>query len=46
MYTELKNEKIIVEISNLLENFERAFDEMDLYCEFMKETFLAGSGKN
>lgn len=46
MYEDLKNEKIIVEIVNLVENIESIKDDIDSYCEFMKGVILNTSGKN
>ncbi len=46
MFNELKNEKLIVEITNLIENAENVKDEVDVYCEFMKGVILNTSGLN
>lgn len=46
MYEELKNERIIVELKELINKADDVKDDVDCYCEFMKETFLAVSGLN
>lgn len=46
MYNDLKKENIIIEINNLVEDVEKTFEEIDMYCDFMKNLFLSGSGKN
>ena len=45
MYDELNNE-IIVELKTLIDIAEEFQSEIDAYCEFMKQTFLATSGLN
>ncbi len=46
MYEKLKDEKLIVEISNLVENVENIEADIDAYCEFMKGVILNTSGLN
>lgn len=46
MYDDLKNERIIIELKELIEKIEEEMDDIDSYCAFMKETFLATSGLN
>lgn len=46
MYEELKNERIIVEITNLVNRVESIQEEIDSYCEFMKGVILNTSGLN
>ena len=46
MYEELKNERIIVELKELINKADEFKDDIDCYCEFMKETFLTVSGLN
>lgn len=46
MDKKLKNEKIIVEITNLVDNIENMKDDVDAYCEFMKGIILNTSGLN
>lgn len=43
MFEDLKNEKIIVDITNLVSNLD---SETDAYCEFMKDVILNTSGLN
>lgn len=46
MYNELVNDRIIVEIRNLVDEAEKIKDDMDLYCEFMRDRLLGLSGAN
>lgn len=46
MYEDLKKEQIIVELKNLVDKVEEFKTDVDCYCEFMRETFLATSGLN
>lgn len=46
MYEDLKKEKIIVELKELIDKAEEFKDDLDCYCAFMRETFLATSGLN
>lgn len=46
MYEDLKNEKIIVDLINLVEKIESMQKDIDSYCEFMKGVILNTSGKN
>ncbi len=46
MYEDLKNEKIVVELINLVESVENMQKDIDAYCEFMKGVILNTSGKN
>ena len=46
MYEELKKEQIIVELKGLIEKSDEFKSDLDSYCEFMLETFLATSGTN
>ena len=45
-YKELKDERIIVEIKNLMSEINSYKDDIDMYCEFMRERFLDLSGEN
>ena len=36
MFEDLKNEKIVVEITNLVDKVEKTQEDIDAYCEFMK----------
>jgi len=42
----LKNENIVIEINELINGIDRVKEEVDIYCDLMKQMFLAGSGKN
>ncbi len=46
MYEDLKNEKIVIEIINLVENIEQFENDVDAYCAFMKDVILNTSGLN
>lgn len=46
MYEDLKREDIIVEMKTLVDKAEEFKSEIDAYCDFMKQTFLATSGLN
>ncbi len=46
MYEKLKDEKLIVEITNLIEKAEKLESDVDAYCEFMKGVILNTSGLN
>ena len=46
MFQKLKDEKLIVEITNLVENIEDFKEDIDSYCEFMKGVILNTSGLN
>lgn len=46
MYEDLKKEQIIVELKDLVNKAEEFKTDVDCYCEFMRETFLATSGLN
>ena len=46
MFEDLKNEKIIVEITNLVEQAENFENDVDAYCDFMKGVILNTSGLN
>ncbi|MDR1327374.1 MAG: hypothetical protein LBJ74_03095 [Heliobacteriaceae bacterium] len=46
MYKNLKDEKLIVEITGLVGMVEKFDKELDGYCQFMKEMFLKTSGTN
>ena len=44
MFEDLK--KIVVEITNLVEKAEKAQEDIDSYCKFMKGVILNTSGLN
>lgn len=46
MYEKLKDEKIIVDITNLVQKVEKFEEDIDSYCEFMKGVILNTSGVN
>ena len=46
MYEELKKNDIIVELKTLIDKAEEFQSDIDAYCDFMKQTFLATSGQN
>ena len=46
MFDDLKNEKIVVEITNLVDKVEKTQEEIGSYCEFMKGVILNTSGLN
>lgn len=43
---DLENESIVIEIRDLVKGIDKAKEEVDIYCDLMKQMFLAGSGKN
>ena len=45
-FLDLKNEKIVVEITNLVDKVEKTQEDIDAYCEFMKGVILNTSGLN
>ncbi len=46
MYEKLKDEKLIVDITNLVDKVEKFEEDIDAYCEFMKGVILNTSGIN
>ncbi len=46
MYDDLRNEKIVIEIINLVDDIEQFENDVDAYCSFMKEVILNTSGLN
>ncbi len=49
MYNDLKNERIIVDIKSyedVANLTDENRDDVDMYCDFMKERFLMLSGSN
>jgi hypothetical protein len=46
MINELCNEKIVLEIKALLDDVEKVKDDINIYCDLMKQIFLSGSAKN
>ena len=43
---DLENEDIVKEIKTLVKSIDEAKEEVDIYCDLMKQMFLKGSGKN
>lgn len=46
MISDLKNEKIVLEIKELVAGINSVKDEVDIYCDLMKQILLAGSIQN
>lgn len=46
MYDDLNKEDIILEFQDMVKKAEEFKNDMDCYCEFMKEVFLGTSGIN
>ncbi|MDR1168380.1 MAG: hypothetical protein LBK53_05780 [Heliobacteriaceae bacterium] len=42
----LKDEKLVAEITNLVNTCEKFESTLDDYCKFMKDMFLSNSGNN
>lgn len=42
----LYEEEIVLEIRELLDEVYRVKDEINVYCDLMKQVFLSGSNKN
>ena len=45
-FENLKNENIIIEIRSLIDQSVDDLDDIDSYCEFMREMILNTSGLN
>lgn len=43
---DLKNEEIVLEINELIRGIDKAKEEVDIYCDLVKQMFLSFSGKN
>ena len=43
---DIKNESIVIEINELINGIDKAKEEVNIYCDFVKQMFLASSGKN
>lgn len=41
-----REEETLKDLRELIENIETAKENMNIYCELMKDIFLSGSGKN
>lgn len=46
MISNLNEEKIVFEIKELINGIENAKDEINIYCDLMKQMFLSASGEN
>lgn len=46
MVNDLDKENIVLEIRELLNNVDNAANEMNVYCEMMRQIFLSGSSVN
>ncbi len=46
MYEDLKKNDIIIELKTLIKKADEVNTDLEAYCEFMKEVFLATSGLN
>lgn len=42
----MRDEKVVIEIENLVNNIEKVQENIDVYCELMKRMFLNTSGLN
>lgn len=42
----LSEEKIVMEIRDLINDIDNVKENIDNYCEFLKQMFLSGSGRN
>ena len=43
---DLKNEKIVVEVQDLVRGINSVKNEVDIYCELVKQMILSSSGNN
>jgi hypothetical protein len=46
MVRDLKNEKIVLEIRELVSTIDLVKDEINVYCDLMKQMFLSSSIEN
>lgn len=46
MVNDLEKKKLILEIRGLVDGIENVKDEVNIYCEMMKQMFLSGSATN
>lgn len=46
MINDLKKESIVLEIQELVQGIESAKNEMNIYCDLMKQIFLSTSEMN
>lgn len=43
---DIEDEEIVLEIRGLVKNIETVNNEVNIYCDLMRQIFLSGSGKN
>lgn len=46
MTNDLKNEKVVLEIKELIAGIDSVKNEISIYCDLMKQMFLSGSNEN
>lgn len=46
MLRDLNSEKIVMEVRELVSNIESFKEEVDVYCDLMKQMFLSSSSTN
>lgn len=46
MISDLSSEKIILEVRELILNIDSVKDEINVYCDLMKQMFLSSSNQN
>lgn len=46
MINDIEKESIVVEIRGLINGIENAKEEVNVYCDLMKQIFLSNSNKN
>lgn len=46
MISDLNSEKIILEVRELILNIDSVKDEINVYCDLMKQMFLSSSNQN
>ncbi len=42
----LQDEKLLIEIRDMINGIDSVKDNIDEYCRFLKDMFLSGSGRN
>ncbi len=45
-YKNLSDEKIVLEIRDMINEIDSVKENIDEYCRFLKDMFLSGSGRN
>ncbi len=43
---DIQNEKIVIEIKELVNGIDKVKEEVDIYCDLVKQMFLTGSKMN